>query len=89
MQATHIAGADITYKWISGNSYEVTATLYRDCSGVMAPYSIPLNYYSVSCNYDLSATLNPIPGTGQEITPLCPSEVSTRSVCESSKWPRP
>jgi gliding motility-associated-like protein len=28
----HIAGGDLTCKWISGNNFEVTLTLFRDCS---------------------------------------------------------
>jgi len=76
LYATHAAGADITYRWISGNSFEVTATMYRDCEGVAAPGNITLNYYSASCNYNLFATLRPIPGTGQEITKACSTQVS-------------
>ena len=34
--ATHISGADITYRWISGNTFELNLTLYRDCSGIAA-----------------------------------------------------
>lgn len=30
--ATHIVGGDITVKWISGNTFEITLTFYRDCT---------------------------------------------------------
>lgn len=28
----HIAGGDLTCKWLSGNNFEITLTLFRDCS---------------------------------------------------------
>ena len=72
-RATHIGGADLSYKWVSGNTFEITLTLYRDCSGIAAPNSVLVNYNSVSCGYNLNVTLNKIPGTGQEITKPCTS----------------
>ncbi|MFN7592103.1 MAG: hypothetical protein ACK5QZ_02040, partial [Bacteroidota bacterium] len=38
--ATHAAGADIAYEWVSGNTYKVTCTFYRDCGGVAAPKTV-------------------------------------------------
>jgi gliding motility-associated-like protein len=32
----HIVGGDFTYRWIGGNNFEVTLTLYRDCSNPIA-----------------------------------------------------
>ncbi len=69
--ATHAAGSDLTYKWISGNIYEVTVNFYRDCQGVAAPGSVTLNVKSTSCGQNFNVTLNPIAGTGQEITFPC------------------
>lgn len=77
--ATHISGADITYRWISGNSFEVTLTLYRDCSGIPAPINTTISYSSVSCNVSLTATLTQVPGTGQEITQPCSTSTTTCS----------
>ena len=76
-KATHISGSDITYRWLSGNSYEVTVTLYRDCSGVDVIARVNLNYRSVSCNSNLTAVLSLIPGTGIEITQPCSSNATT------------
>ncbi len=67
-----MAGAEITYKWISGNTYEVSLTLYRDCQGVAAPTFDFVSIKSTSCNYTLSLRVDPIPGTGQEIPIACP-----------------
>ncbi|MBP7478441.1 MAG: hypothetical protein KA797_07960, partial [Chitinophagales bacterium] len=32
LSASHIVGGDMKYKYIGGNSYEVTVIIYRDCS---------------------------------------------------------
>ena len=77
--ATHISGADITYTWVSGNTYTLDLTLYRDCSGVSAPNNVSVSYSSVSCNYNLSVTLNKLAGTGQEITHPCTPGLTTCS----------
>jgi gliding motility-associated-like protein len=75
--ATHAAGADLTYRFIShsnslGDTYEVTGTFYRDCSGVAAPNSLDITISSASCNYNNSTiSLPKIAGTGQEITFPC------------------
>src|ERR1700679_3791178 len=69
--ATHAAGSDLTYKWISGNTYQVTVTFYRDCAGVAAPSSVTLDALSNACRSDVDVTLNEISGTGQEITFPC------------------
>ncbi|GDX52994.1 hypothetical protein LBMAG27_20410 [Bacteroidota bacterium] len=69
--ATHAAGSDLTYRWISGNIYEITVNFYRDCQGVAAPNTVTLNVKSTSCAQNFNVTLNPIAGTGQEITFPC------------------
>ncbi|MBL0138201.1 MAG: hypothetical protein IPP86_06670 [Bacteroidetes bacterium] len=76
---THISGADITYTWVSGNTCTLDLTLYRDCSGVSAPNNVLVSYSSVSCNYNLSVTLNKLAGTGQEITHPCTPGLTTCS----------
>ena len=72
-EATHIGGADLSYKWIGGDTFELTLTLYRDCSGIAAPNSVSVNYKSLSCGYNLNVILNKVPGTGTEITKPCSS----------------
>ena len=92
--ATHAAGADLTYRWISnsGNqsTYEITGTFYRDCAGVAAPNNLTIVASSVSCgftgNNSRQAIINPIGGTGQEISFPCSSAVTT---CTSSGSPNP
>src|SRR3954469_14800094 len=76
--ATHMAGGELTYRWLFGTTYEFTATFYRDCAGVNAPTTLTLNYSSASCNvHNKNATMNLVPGTGTEITFPCPSALTT------------
>ncbi len=84
--ATHASGSDLTYTWVSGNTFRVTVSFYRDCAGVAAPNTISLDARSVSCNRNQSYTLTRIPGTGQEITYPCPT-ANTRCTSGSSIYP--
>ncbi len=74
--ATHSSGADLTYTWVSGNTYTVTVSFYRDCAGVAAPGTVTLNAKSISCSKNQNFTLNLVPGTGQEITFPCRTVVT-------------
>ncbi len=71
-KASHFAGADLTYTCLGGNTYLITYSFYRDCSGIPAPANIPITF-SCSSNsaFNFSSTLQKISGTGQEITPGC------------------
>src|SRR3954469_4121433 len=71
-RATHISYEDMSYKWISGNTYEFTLTLYRDCSPGAA--AAPLSVYVNICNASGSLgviTLGQVAGTGNPVFPLC------------------
>jgi gliding motility-associated-like protein len=70
-------GADLTYRSLGGNQYEITLTIYRDCIGIPVAPADYIDVYN-SCNGTyLPVLVTLIPGTGQEITPLCPSALST------------
>ena len=75
--ATHSMGADISYECLGNNQYRIRVSFYRDCVGIPASPFITIDASSASCNLFQSVDLYPIPGTGQDITPLCPSELST------------
>jgi gliding motility-associated-like protein len=77
LSATHSMGADLTYQCLGGNTYQITLSFYRDCIGISAPSSVFIDVSSNSCSEFLSVTLTPIPGTGQDITPICPSQSTT------------
>jgi hypothetical protein len=75
---SHAAGADLTYRWLQGNTYEVTAAFYRDCGGINEPSTVTLNYFSQSCGYNMNATLQKV-NNGPVITYPCNSAVTTCS----------
>ena len=74
--ATHVQGGDITISCLGGNQYEIRLSLYRDCAGVNAPQTAGVSYSSTSCGVNQNVTLNRIPGTGVEVSPICPTEAS-------------
>ncbi len=65
--ASHSTAADLTYKCLGGNQYQLTLKFYRDCSGVAAPSSVTVRYQSTSLSSSASAVLYPIPGTGDTL----------------------
>lgn len=75
--ASHAMGADLTYECLGGNTYKLRLSFYRDCIGINAPTNVFINITSQSCGQSLGVTCYPIPGTGQEVTPICPSALST------------
>lgn len=84
---SHAMGTDITYECIGTNQYRVRVSFYRDCSGINAPSSIILDYFSPSCNissgtYNLTLTLQ----SSQEVSPLCPSQL-VNSTCNGGFYP--
>lgn len=76
--ATHIVGGEITYQWVSGNTYLVTLNYYRDCSGIAAP-SLTLNYRSFGCGLGPYSASMAQTGTTQMVTPVCPSQLINAS----------
>jgi len=84
LYATHAQGADISYQCLGGSQYRVTVSFYRDCSGNAAPGSVTVNVSSASCGQNFNITLNPVPGTGQEVTSICAAMVTT---CDGGAYP--
>ena len=82
--ATHAAGSDLTYTWVSGNTYHVRVSFYRDCAGIAAPNTVTLNVKSTSCGQNFNVTLPRVSGTGQEITFPCNP---TSTVCNGGTNP--
>ncbi len=69
--ASHAQSADITYRCLGGNQYEISLSFYRDCAGVAAPGTVTINLASASCAQNYNLTLNQIPGTGLDVSPIC------------------
>lgn len=76
VQASHSMGSDLTYRCLGGNSYEITLSFYRDCAGVEADTAALIHFES-SCYGDDTLTIYQIPGTGQEISPICRNDTTT------------
>ena len=69
--ATHMAGADISYTCLGGNSYRIDLTFYRDCAGSPALSEVYLDFSSVSCGQSFQQTL--VVEDSSEIAYPCPS----------------
>lgn len=82
--ASHAQSADITYQCLGGNQYRINLSFYRDCAGVAAPTTASIDISSASCGQNLTLTLNPITGTGIEVSPIC-SQMATQ--CSGGSYP--
>lgn len=76
VHASHSMGADLTYRCLGGNNYEITLSFYRDCVGVPADQFADILFTS-SCYPSFNVTIFQIAGTGQEISPICPNDTTT------------
>ncbi len=106
-RASHAQGADLWYKFVSydtlthNTQYLVTATFYRDCSGITAPNTIILSVTDTLCTggtYAMGATMQMVTGqpcpfggvsgaTGCEVSHLCASALSSSTCAGGSQFP--
>lgn len=84
--ATHAMGAEITYECISGNSYQITLSFYRDCSGVLPPSAYTISVYSSLCSYSTSMIVTLQAGFPIDVSPLCPAQLPF-SECNGGNLP--
>ncbi len=85
-QASHIMGMDISYICIGNNTYHITISFYRDCSGITPGASLFCNYSSASgCGQSGTATLTQTSG-GVEVSPLCAAQIN-QSSCNGGALP--
>ncbi|MDE3255476.1 MAG: gliding motility-associated C-terminal domain-containing protein [Bacteroidota bacterium] len=81
--ATHAAGGEITYQWISGSTYKVNFIFYRDCAGTTEPATVTLGYANNCTGFCSTLTLNKAATTmagalnGTEVSIGCPNSQST------------
>ncbi|MCS6935299.1 MAG: gliding motility-associated C-terminal domain-containing protein [Chitinophagales bacterium] len=75
-------GADLEYQCLGNNQYRVTIRIYRDCCGIAMSNSIQLQVLNTCTNTSSTVTLNQQPGSGTEVSQLCPSQLN-QSVCNS------
>jgi len=101
-EASHVAGADITYECLGGDTYRIMLNIFRDCSGIAAPSTAAVNIRSTcggSANVSMALQTAPFVIDGDTITPnssngaievsqLCPQRI-TQSRCNGSGQPYP
>ncbi|MEY4927247.1 MAG: hypothetical protein RI894_1683 [Bacteroidota bacterium] len=80
--ASHILGGDISYQQTSGNTYQITLTLFRDCNGLALPTSLNVDIKSQSLSYSQAMTLTQTSTTN--ISNVC---ASAASVCNGGSYP--
>ncbi|BDS13157.1 T9SS type B sorting domain-containing protein [Aureispira anguillae] len=85
--ATHFAGADLTYECVGNNRYVVTLTLYRDCEGVNMSTQEFINMTSASCGLTPAGVALPR-DTFYEVSQLCAPALSN-SFCNNPNGPYP
>ena len=83
--SSHVMGGDITYTCLGGNQYQVTLTLYRDCSGATISQLGQTVDFTSSCG-NQTVTL---PFTGiTEVSQLCPGPMGiNQSTCNGGTQP--
>ena len=70
--ATHLMGGQITYTYVSGNTYTITLTLYRDCDGIGLGSTAAIG---ISGAASTATSLSRI--AVNDVSILCPGEVSS------------
>ena len=82
--ASHIVGLDLSYSWVSGNTYKITLVAYGDCGSAAltdAFSSLPSASPAI-CIFDGNTQVTTIalaiqpPTAGVEITPVCPADIN-------------
>lgn len=79
-KASHVGGGNFTYTCIdpTTNTYQVTFTFWRDCSGTIAPSSLSLSVLS-NCGSVTSPTMTQTSSSGVEVSQLCPTQLPSSS----------
>ena len=81
--ASHSMGGHISYEWISGNTYRINLSFYRDCSGIAAPEEFEIDCYSASCQDTFTRILPLIDSSVG--TPICPTLIGQTS-CDGGNF---
>ena len=88
-KASHIFGGELNYTNVGGNTYEITLTLFGDCSGASFQSlftAVPqISIYNGQNAFN-SITLNPFGILGEEVTPVCPEQINN-TTCKGGLLP--
>jgi gliding motility-associated-like protein len=68
LRANHILGADIGWKYLSGDTFQVTVSVYRSCSGIALSNS-PFQYFGDCSGYRNAVTVYGKMCCTKDITP--------------------
>ena len=85
-KASHAAGGELLYTWISDSTYKITLKFYRDCSGISEPASMTCYCLNMCTNVCISVNLTKVTSVpnGQEVSTGCPGYPST---CNGGTFP--
>ena len=75
--ASHAMGADITYKCVSNNAYEITYTFYRDCIGIPAPTIMAMTITDGNGSFTTQVNIGVAPNSPTYLHTVCPSAATT------------
>lgn len=75
VEATHVAGGNITYVNLGPNQYRVRLTLIRDCSGATLGTTASVGYRN-TCGVTGQIPVTLLPGSGAEIPTPCTDDPS-------------
>lgn len=85
VEATHVAGANITYISLGPNQYRVRLTLFRDCSGATLGTTASLGWRN-NCGAQGQFTAQLLAGSGVEIPTPCSDQTTRCSDPSSSNY---
>lgn len=87
VNASHVAGAEITYSWLHDSTFVIYYHFYRDCKGIPEPTTVDICYQaSSSCGLFTSSgtvtlskliTISPGIDNGSELSTSCPGRPTT------------
>jgi len=89
--ATHIFGGELLYTHLSANTYNLKLTLYGDCAAPGNTFNSlftahpGISIYRGTTLVD-TLRLQPEPGTGDEVSPVCPAQLSN-TTCNGGSLP--
>ena len=85
-KASHCAGGELLYSWVSDSTYKITFKFYRDCIGIPEPSSVLCYCFNPCTNFCTNITLNKVTSipNGQEVSTGCPGFPST---CNGGTFP--
>lgn len=91
-RASHLFGGELFYTFVSGNTYKVTMILYGDCSGNPSAFqglstATPQVRVYNGASLIQTLSLQPQPGSGINVSPVCPDEANNTTCTQGGTLP--